>query len=142
MQLSNQGYAIESSANLLSASLSTILNNSQASQNTLLMYIRQLEVMESEFDTFASKYFDSSFSSAISTFQGIFAVALTGSLLVMLGVLATHLFDLLTCRLMVHLGWAIFGLVYVGVIVVMFVVLSVGSIGYGFCNYYQSMLNS
>jgi len=98
--------------------------------------------MESEYATFSSKYFVSSFSTAISAFQGIFAVALTGSLLVLLGVLATHLFDLLSCRMMVHLGWAIFGIVYVGVIVVTFVVLSVGSIGYGFCNYYQNMLNN
>jgi hypothetical protein len=43
---------------------------------------------------------------------------------------------------MVHLGWTIFGLAYIGVIIITFFLLSVGSIGYGFCNYYNSMLNN
>lgn len=43
---------------------------------------------------------------------------------------------------MVHIGWTIFGLAYVGVIALTFVLLSVGSIGYGFCNYFSVMLNN
>jgi hypothetical protein len=58
----------------------------------------------------------------------------------LLGVVATHLFDLFTCRRMVHLGWTVFGIVYIGIIVVTFFVLSVGGIGYGFCEYYKTML--
>jgi hypothetical protein len=72
----------------------------------------------------------------------VFALALTGSLLALLGVVATHVFDVLSCRKMVHLGWTIYGLAYVGVIIVTFGVLSVGSISYGFCTYFNSMLTN
>jgi len=41
---------------------------------------------------------------------------------------------------MVHLGWTIFGIVYAGVLVITFLVLSVGSVAYGFCSYYKTML--
>ena len=41
---------------------------------------------------------------------------------------------------MVHLAWSIYGLSYIGVIVIAFIMLSMGSVGYGFCNYYSSML--
>jgi len=41
---------------------------------------------------------------------------------------------------MVHLGWTVYGLAYIGVLVVTFGTLSVGSIGYGFCNYLKDML--
>jgi len=43
---------------------------------------------------------------------------------------------------MVHLGWAIYGLSYIGVIAVTFFVLSVGSISYNFCNYFNQMLTA
>lgn len=96
--------------------------------------------MTTEFTTFSDEYFIQAFGTALSVFQGVFAFALTGSLLALLGVVATHLFDLFTCRRMVHLGWTVFGIVYIGIIVVTFFVLSVGSIGYGFCEYYKTML--
>ena len=76
----------------------------------------------------------------LSAFQGIFAFAITGSLIALLGVLATHLFELSICRRMVHLGWTIYGLIYAGVIIVTFTSLSLGSIGYGFCSYFDLML--
>jgi len=41
---------------------------------------------------------------------------------------------------MVHLGWTIYGLSYVGVVVVTFFTLSVGSISYNFCTYFNQML--
>jgi hypothetical protein len=60
--------------------------------------------------------------------------------LALLGVIAAHVFDVFTCRSMVHLGWTVFGLAYVGIIGLTFILLSVGSIGYGFCNYFHLML--
>jgi hypothetical protein len=41
---------------------------------------------------------------------------------------------------MVHLGWTIYGLSYTGVIIVTFFSLSVGSISYNFCTYFNEML--
>lgn len=76
----------------------------------------------------------------MTVFQAVFGVALAGSLLILLGVVSTHMFDLLTCRKMVHLGWTIYGLSYIGVILVTYYLLSVGSISYNFCEYFHSML--
>ncbi len=42
---------------------------------------------------------------------------------------------------MVHLGWSVYGLAYVGVIGMTFVLLSVGSISYNFCSYFNQMLS-
>ncbi len=52
------------------------------------------------------------------------------------------MFNVYTCRYMVHLGWTIFGLTYMGVIILTFILLSVGSVGYGFCQYYSSMISN
>ena len=73
----------------------------------------------------------------MTVFQAVFGVALTGSLVVLLGVASTHLFDLLTCRKMVHLGWTIYGLSYIGVIIIVYYTMSVGSVSYNFCQYYK-----
>ena len=99
------------------------------------MYIHQLGVMKTEFDQLSDKYFEKEFARDMSVFQGVLGVVLAGSMVAMLGVISTHVCNLLTCRYMVHLGWTIFGLSYVGVLLVLFEVLSVGSIGYSFCNY-------
>lgn len=68
------------------------------------------------------------------------AFVLTGSLLAILGIISAHLFNLYACRSMVHIGWTIFGLAYIGVIVLTFYLLSVGSVAYGFCNYFSVMI--
>jgi len=69
------------------------------------------------------------------------AFVLTGSLLILLGAISAHVFNIFTCRAMVHMGWTIFGLSYIGVIILTFIMLSVGSIGYGYCSYLSLMLN-
>lgn len=76
----------------------------------------------------------------LSAIEGIMAFVLTGSLLVLLGAISAHFFNLFTCRSMVHIGWTIFGLAYIGVIILTFILLSVGSVGYGYCNYLKLML--
>ena len=76
--------------------------------------------MKAEFDVMADKYFDKDFSRDITVFQAVYGVVLAGSMVAMLGVLASHVCSLLTCRYMVHLGWTIFGLAYVGVLIVLF----------------------
>ena len=140
--MSDQAYAIDQSAKLIQSSLSTILSNSQASQNTLLMYNHQLDVVVTEFNSFNKEYFIEKFGTALTIFQAVFGLALAASLIVLLGVASTHLFDLLTCRKMVHLGWTIYGLTYLGAILVAYYTLSVGSISHNFCNYFNEMLTT
>ena len=73
----------------------------------------------------------------MTIYQAVWGLALTGSLLILLGMAATHAFEILSCRKMVHLGWTIYGVSYIGVIAVTFFLVSVGSISYNFCNYFN-----
>ena len=104
------------------------------------MYNHQLGVVVTEYDKFAKEYFETKFGSAITVFQAVFGLALAGSLMVLLGVASTHLFDLYNCRHMVHLGWTIYGFTYIGVIMVVYYTFSIGSISYNFCQYFNDML--
>ena len=104
------------------------------------MYNHQLSVAVTEYDTFSKEYFQEKLSTYLTIFQAVFGLALAGSLVILLGVASTHLFELLNCRKMVHLGWTIYGLAYFGVIVVTYYSLSVGSISYNFCGYFHDML--
>lgn len=68
--------------------------------------------------------------------QIVYGVALTGSLVLLLGLVSSHSFELLSCRYMVHLGWTIYALIYFGVIYLTYTLLSLGSISYNFCSYF------
>jgi hypothetical protein len=127
---------------MLLASTATVQSNSVLSQNTLLMYINQLKTVNSEMDVFSTAYFSKLFSTGVSFLQGVIGFVLAASLLTLLGIISTHIFDLFICRKMVHLGWAIFGLSYVGVIILTFIFFSLGSLGFGFCNYFKSMISN
>jgi hypothetical protein len=104
------------------------------------MYTHQLDNVITEYTALNQDYFIEYFGLLLSAIEGIMAFVLTGSLLVLLGAISAHFFNLFTCRSMVHIGWTIFGLAYIGVIILTFILLSVGSVGYGYCNYLQVML--
>ena len=72
--------------------------------------------------------------------QSVLGVVLGSSLIMLLGLVATHAFDVLGCRNMVHLGWTVYGLAYIGLIATAFLLLSLGSVSYNFCTYFNQML--
>lgn len=43
---------------------------------------------------------------------------------------------------MVNIGWVIYGITYFGIIGLTFTFLSMGSMGFSFCNYYNNMLTN
>ena len=57
-----------------------------------------------------------------------------------LGIVATHVFDMITCKTVVHLGWVIYGITYFGVIALVFLFFSLGSLSYVYCAYYEQMI--
>lgn len=67
---------------------------------------------------------------------------LAGSIFIIFGTISTQILDIFACRTLVNLGWVIYGLAYFGIIVLTAVLLSGGSLGYTFCNYYGNMLNN
>ena len=46
----------------------------------------------------------------------------------LLGVIATHLFDIHNCRMIVHLSWIVLMLAYYGIIVLGFIFLPGGAV--------------
>ena len=130
---SAQAYKIYQSALTLVESSTTIQTNSISAQNTLSMYIRQFEVLQTEMDTFSQQYFDDYFSYGLYLQQAVIGFVLTGGILMLVGGLSTHSFDIWKCRYIVHCGWCFFGLMYAGILVLTFVTLSMGSVGFNFC---------
>jgi hypothetical protein len=57
-----------------------------------MMYNHQLGVVVTEYDSFSKDYFENRLGVAMTVLQAVFGVALTGSLLLLLGVTSTHLF--------------------------------------------------
>lgn len=92
---SKQAYQIEMSAKTMVEATTVIKTNSVAAQNTLSMYLRQLEVLQTEMDTFASQYFDNYFSIGVYVLQGVVGFVLVSSLLVIIGALSTHCYEIM-----------------------------------------------
>ena len=92
-------------------------------------------------------YFQTSFISIGVTFglyliQAIFGIVLLASIISLLGIISTHIFDVFTCRKFVHTGWVVFGLVYFAILFVLFIILSVGGLSFNFCQYFGSIIKS
>lgn len=62
-------------------------------------------------------------------------------MLVLIGSFSTATFHILDCRKMVHLGWFIFALSFVGGLILIYLFVGLGSIGYGFCEYYDGLIH-
>lgn len=78
-------------------------------------------------------YFTSYFTNFLYTVQIIIAICLIGTMLIFIGGFATSIFSILDCRKMVHLGWFIYAVAFIGGLVLMYLFIGLGSIGYGFC---------
>jgi hypothetical protein len=74
--------------------------------------------------------------------EGVVGFVLAGSVFILFGVISTHVLDILACRTMVNLGWVIYGLMYFGIIILVFIFLQAGSIAYGFCSYFDGMVTN
>lgn len=85
---------------------------------------------------FSNKYIAYATDYGIYAMEAIFGLILLASLISVLGMLSTHIFDLLKCTKMVNGGWVLFGLTYFAVVGVLFMMLVVGGVSYCFCDYF------
>jgi hypothetical protein len=67
---------------------------------------------------------------------------LLGSLISLLGMISSHIFDLFTCKKMVNIGWGLFGLTYVAVMAVMVFFMVIGGVSNSFCTYFSTVIAS
>jgi hypothetical protein len=105
------------------------------------MYQEQLNDIEVQLQTFSADYFDQLTVWGFYTIEGLVGLILAGSIFILFGVVSTHILDIMACRSMVNLGWVIYAFTYFGVIALTFIFLSMGSVGYTFCNYFDKMVN-
>lgn len=87
-------------------------------------------------------YLNYSISPGILLIEAIYGIVLLSTMLSIIGIIFTYLFKLFTCKRLVNGGWLMFGLLYFGITVILFVLLSFGGISYSFCNYFKSIINS
>jgi hypothetical protein len=55
------------------------------------------------------------------------------SFLLLMGVIATHNFEIFSCKTSVHLGWVAYGVTYFGIVAISFLFLALGGVSYTFC---------
>ena len=67
-------------------------------------------------------------------------MVLLSSLMLLLGVVSSHVFDLFSCKKMVNGGWCLLGVIYVGVVGVMVSLLVVGGVSHVFCGYFKGVI--
>jgi hypothetical protein len=87
------------------------------------------------------EYFTMYLSQFLYAVQIIIAFILVGTMLALIGSFSTATFQILDCRKMVHLGWVIYAMSFVGGLILMYLFVSLGSVGYGFCQYYDGLLH-
>lgn len=126
----------------MASSAATITANTNQTLNKLAQNSQNLLSIQASLDSFSNAVFDQIFSWILYLIEGMIGFILVGSLLCILGSIATHSFDIFACRTTVHIGWVIYGLTYFGIIVLTFLFFALGGLSYTFCDFYGSMINS
>jgi hypothetical protein len=91
---------------------------------------------------FSSNVFDSIFNWALYLIQAILAFVIMGSVFMLMGVIATHCFEIYGCKTCVHLGWVSYGITYFGILIIGFFFFALGGLSYSFCQFYGGIINS
>jgi len=134
--VSNQGYLVYTSAFLLANSAINISANANTCLNSLSMTTNFLDGITVAVGTFSSTVFDKIFNWGLYLIEGVLAFIMAASMLILLGVIATHSFELFSCKTSVHLGWIAYGITYFGVVAISFILLALGGMSYSFCQFY------
>lgn len=132
-QVSGQGYKVYTAALLLATSANTMTANLNLAIDAMTLNSNYITSIQVSLDAFNKALFDQVFNWGLYLIQGIMAFILTASLLLILGIVATHCFELYTCKTSVHLGWVAYGVTYFGIVMLTFAFLSFGGISYQFC---------
>ena len=91
-------------------------------------------------DSFSSTYFVEKFSKFLVTIQIIISACLIGTMLILIGAFSTSTFQILDCRKMVHIGWLIWSISFLGCMILLYFFLGLGNVSYQFCDYFDGIL--
>jgi hypothetical protein len=146
--MTTQAANVYNSAQLLLNSITNIQNKYNSSIQAMVLNSNYLDSTKISINNFSTTVIDGMFTYLIYVVQGVLAIIIICSILIILGVLATNYFEIYGCKACVHLGWIFYGLMYFGIVMLCFIFFSVGGISYSFCKFYgglvknQTQLNS
>lgn len=106
------------------------------------MYENQLNAFKANLEIFSNNYFDPIFNWGIYVVEVIVGFVLVASLAIIIGSISIHFLNIYDCRHFLHFGWVVYGLTYFGIIFSTYYLLPMGSMGYTFCSYYNSMITN
>lgn len=141
-KIATQGYRVYTGAQLLANSANSITVNTNLALQAMAQNSNYLDAINVSLDSFSASIFDSLFNWGLYLIQGILGFVLAASLLIILGILGTHWFQLYSCKTIVHLGWVAYGVTYFGVVALCFIFFSLGGISYQFCTFYSSLVSN
>jgi uncharacterized membrane protein len=118
---------------LFASSASNITYNTNANLQSITGVTSLLNKIQVGLTTFSNNYIAYATNYGIYVMEAIFGLILLASMISLLGLLSTHIFDLLKCIKMVHGGWALYGFAYFAVVGVTFAILVIGGVSNSFC---------
>lgn len=124
------------SAKMFSSSASNIVLNTNNNLESITVASSLLTKINVSLDFFKNQYLRYATDYGIYIMEAAFGLILLASLMSVLGVISTHLFDLFKCTKMVNAGWILLGLGYLCVLAVLIVMLVIGSTSLTFCQYF------
>jgi hypothetical protein len=119
-----------------------ITTNTDSNLKSISSAAQYLNNIQKSVNYFQNSFISIGVSMGLFAIQGIFGIVLLASIISLMGIISTHIFDVLACRKFVHTGWVVFGLIYFGILFVLFIQLSVGGLSYSFCQYFGSIIKS
>jgi hypothetical protein len=140
--LGAQGYKVYKAAQTLTTSSNSIQTNTDINMKSITMNSNYFDATTVSINTFSKDIFESMESWALYLIQAILIFIMIAGLIIMMGVIATHFFEVYTCKTCVHLGWVTFGITYFGIVVIAFFFFGMGGLSYSFCQFYNGILTS
>ena len=88
-------------------------------------------------DAFKIEFFSNLFHYGLDLIEASFGLLVLGGFCCLMGIIAAYKYEVFKCKSMVNLAWTLFGLGFIGSMLIIFATLGLGSLGYGFCQYFD-----
>jgi len=126
---------------MFSNSVGSITINTNLNLQKITIVTNQLNISQANIDYINQNYLTYATGLGIYVIEALFGTILLATLITLLGLISTHIFEIFACKRLVNAGWVLFGFQYFGVLVVVLAFLTVGGISYCFCQYFSGVLS-
>ena len=123
------------------SSASNITYNTNNNLQSITQVTTLLQNVNTALNNFDTNYLSYTIDYAIYGLEVVFGIILLASLISLMGLISTHIFDLFACTKMVNTGWILFGLLYFVIVGVLVAFLGIGGVSHTLCTYLGTILN-